>query len=173
MRYKRREVVGAFDDEKALDAAVRELEEERGFEPDRFSLLASEDAVEKKLGNRYQQVRDVEDLPNVPREAFFSRFSRLGDEFLAVPVLASVGALLFVGVSPVPTVVVAAGAGAALGLALGQVAHQRHVAQVQEQLARGGLVLWIHVTGAHQEKTALEVLRAHSARDVHAHDIAD
>jgi hypothetical protein len=133
--------------------------------------LASEDTVEKKLGHRYRSVKDVEDLPNVPRDTFFSRVARLEEDYLPVPVLASLGALYFAFVSPVPTLVVAAGAGAALGAILGRVAHKSFVAQIQEQLARGGLLLWVRVQGAQQKETALKVLRAHSAHDVHAHEI--
>jgi len=120
MTYTIREVVGVFDDEKALDAAVYALQT-RGFDLAEFSLLASEDAVEKKLGYRYKRVKDVEDLPDVPRGTFFSRISRLEEESLPAPVLASIGALVSAGVSSVPTVVAAVGAGAALGAVLGRI----------------------------------------------------
>lgn len=165
-----REVVAVFDDEKALDKAVHALKE-RGFDSDAFSLLASEDAVEKSLGHRYRTVKAVEDLPSVPRDTFFSRIARLEEDYLPVPVLASIGALAFAFVSPIPTVVIAAGAGAALGAVLGRVAHEPFVAKIQEQLARGGLLLWVRVRTAQQKQTALEVLQAQSAHDVHAHEI--
>jgi len=32
-------------------------------------------------------------------------------------------------------------------------------------------LLWVNVRNVTEENTALEVLRAHSAHDVHAHDI--
>lgn len=165
-----REVVAVFDDEKSLDDAVLALKE-RGFDSDAFSLLASENTVERTLGHRYNSVKEVEDLPNVPRYTFFSRVARLAEDYLPVPVLASCGALCFAFVSPVPTVVIATGAGAALGAVLGHVAHKRFVAQIQEQLARGGILLWVHVRGTEQSRTALEVLHARSAHDVHAHEI--
>jgi hypothetical protein len=69
-------------------------------------------------------------------------------------------------------VLVAAGAGGLLGAALGRMMHERHADRVQEQLARGGLLLWVNVRNAGEEETALEVLRAHAAHDVHVHDIA-
>jgi len=52
------------------------------------------------------------------------------------------------------------------------VASSHHAVAVQEQLKRGGLVLWVNVRDAREEKTALDVLREHSAHDVHVHDIA-
>jgi hypothetical protein len=50
--------------------------------------------------------------------------------------------------------------------------HEHHASRVQEQLARGGLLLWVNVRNAHEENAALEILRAHSAHDVHVHEIA-
>ena len=107
-----REAVAVFDDTKTLDDAVYALET-HGFDRAAFSLLASEQAVSQKLGHRYQQVKEVEDEPKVPRETFFSRASRLEADYLPAPVLASIGALAFFGVGSVLPVVVAAGAGAA------------------------------------------------------------
>jgi hypothetical protein len=165
-----REAVGVFDEEKALDAAVYDLET-RGFDRAAFSLLATENAVEKKLGHRYREVREMEDEPGAPRETFFSRVSRLESEYLPAPILAAIGALALAGVGPGLTVVVAAGAGAALGGALGRLIHEHHAARVGEQLARGGLVLWVNLRNAHEEETAIEVLHASHAHDVHVHEL--
>ncbi|MEO6946450.1 MAG: hypothetical protein ABI150_07695 [Nitrobacter sp.] len=166
-----REAVAVFDDTKTLDDAVYALET-HGFDRAAFSLLASEQAVSQKLGHRYQQVKEVEDEPKVPRETFFSRASRLEADYLPAPVLASIGALAFFGVGSVLPVVVAAGAGAALGAALSLMMHQHQASRVQEQLTRGGLLLWVNVRNAREENTALEILRAHSGHDVHVHEIA-
>ncbi|HEY5237058.1 MAG TPA: hypothetical protein VIJ62_01655 [Rhizomicrobium sp.] len=166
-----REIVAAFDGTDDLDKAVYALET-RGFDRAAFSLLASEDAVAKKLGHRYQQVSEVEDEPNVPRDTFFSRVSRFEADYLPAPILASVGALVFVGVGSMLPVLIAAGTGAALGVALSRMMHEHHATRVQEQLARGGLLLWVNVRNTDEEQTALGVLRAHSAHDVHTHDIA-
>src|SRR5665213_389468 len=166
-----REVVAVFDDTKSLDGAVYALET-RGFDRAAFSLLASEAAVAEKIGHRYQQMKDVEDDPDVPRGTFFSRVSRLEMDYLPAPILASVGVLVLVGVGTLLPVLVAAGAGGLLGASLSRVLHEQHAARVQEQLAHGGLLLWVNVRNANEEQTAMEVLRAHSAHDVHAHDIA-
>jgi hypothetical protein len=166
-----REVVAVFDDVESLDAAVYALET-RGFDRAAFSLLASEEAVAEKLGHRYQQVEEVEYEPKVPRETFFSRVSRLEAEYLPAAALASVGAVMLAGIGSVLPAVIAAGSGALIGAALGRLIHERYAQRVQEQLSRGGLVLWVNVRDDSQEKAALEVLRAHSAHDVHAHKIA-
>lgn len=166
-----REVVAVFKGADELDSAVYELQT-RGFDRAAFSLLASEEAVMQKLGHRYQQVREVEDNSKAPRETFFSRVSRLEADYLPAPILASVGILALAGVGSILAVLVAASAGSLLGVALGRMIHERHATRVQEQLTRGGLLLWVNVRNAGEEETALEVLRSHSAHDVHAHDIA-
>jgi len=166
-----REVVAVFDDTKSLDAAVYALQA-RGLDRAAFSLLASEAAVAEKVGHRYRQVKDVEDDPDVPRSTFFSRVSRLETDYLPAPILASVGALVLFGVGTFLPVLVAAGTGGLIGVALSRVLHEQHAARVQEQLTHGGLLLWVNVRNTTEEETAMEVLRAHSAHDVHAHDIA-
>ena len=165
-----REAVALFDDEKALDEAVYALET-RGFDRAAFSVLASEDAVARKIGHRYQSVREVEDRPDVPRDTFFSRISRIESEVLPAPAFASIGALALAGIGSPVAVLVVAGAGAALGVLLGRLLHEHFALRVQEQLARGGLLLWVNVRNAQEEQTALEVLKAQSAHDVHVHDV--
>ena len=166
-----REVVGVLDDTNTLDEVVYALQT-RGFDRAAFSLLGSEAAVVKKLGHRYQRVKDVEDDPKAPRDTFFSHASRLEADYLPAPALAAVGAVILIGTGGVLPVVIAASAGALLGAALGRLMHERHAIRVQEQLARGGLLLWVNVRNPGEEQTAMDVLREHSAHDVHAHEIA-
>jgi hypothetical protein len=171
MAVELREVVAVFDDADTLDKAVYTLET-RGFDRAAFSLLANEEAVTQKLGHRYQYVKDMEDDPKAARETFFSKISLLEAHYLPVPALAAVGAIVLAGVGGIVPVLIAAGGGALLGAALGQVMHEHNARRVQEQLERGGLLLWVNVRNAVEEETALEILRAHSAHDVHAHEIA-
>jgi hypothetical protein len=166
-----REIVALFDDAKALEEAVFALET-HGFDRAAFSLLADEAAVASKLGHRYQRVAEMEDEPAAPRETFFSRVSRIEAEFGLPLGLAAIGALALAGVGGVLPVLAATGGGAAIGTVLGSIMHHRHAQQVQEQLARGGLLLWVNVRDAGQEKAAIEVLQARSAHDIHVHEIS-
>ncbi len=170
MVRKIREVVAAFDDAEALERAVFALET-HGFDRAAFSLLADEATVARKLGNRYQQVAEMADDPAAPRETFFSWVSRAEAEYGLALGLASIGALALAGGGVLPALVAAAG-GAALGGALGGMMHRHHARRVQEQLARGGLLLWVNVRDAAQETLALEILVAHAAHDVHVHELA-
>jgi hypothetical protein len=166
-----KEAVAAFNDTDSLDEAVYVLET-RGFDRAAFSVLASESAVQQKLGHRYSQVKEVEDDPQAPRATFFSHVSRLEADYLPAPALAGIGALVVAGMGAVIPVLGAAGVGAALGAALGRMLHKQHAQLVDEQLARGGLLLWVNIRTAAQEKIALEVLSAHAAHDIHVHEIA-
>jgi hypothetical protein len=164
-----REVVAAFDDAEALERAVFELETQ-GFDRAACSVLTTEKTLEGALGHRYQQVREVEDDPAVPRETFFSRISRLEAEAFPAPVLASLGWLTLAGVGGAIPAVVAAGVGALIGVALGGLIHHHHAARIQEQLARGGIVLWVGIRDAATEEKATRILREQGAHDVHTHE---
>ena len=114
---------------------------------------------------------EMADDPAAPRETFFSWVSRAEAEYGLALGLASIGALALAGGGVLPALVAAAG-GAALGGALGGMMHRHHVRRVQEQLARGGLLLWVNVRDAAQETSALEILAALAAHDVHVHELA-
>ena len=168
-----REVVGVFDKAESLEDSVFELET-HGFDRAAFSLLASERTVEGKLGRRYRRVEEMEDEPRAPRDTFFSRVSRLEAEFGLAPALAFIGAVAAgLGSAPVTLpILVAAGSGGLVGAVLGRSIHRRHADRLQEQLERGGILLWVNVRSEQEERKAVSVLQAHTARDVRAHDIA-
>lgn len=169
-----REVVAVFDDAEDLERAVFELET-HGFDRAAFSLLATEHAVKEKLGREYQRVEEMVDRPDAPRETFFSRVSRIEAELGIVAGLASLGGLAAAGLSAsVITIpmLIAAGAGAAVGAVFSGSLHCHHAQRLQEQLSRGGLVLWVSVRNPEQEQKALEVLRAQPAHDVHVHEFS-
>jgi hypothetical protein len=166
-----REIVAAFDTPEALDNAVFALETQ-GFDRAAFSVLATEETVNSTLGHRYEQVKEVEDDPQTPREAFFSRMSRLEAEAFPIPVLASLGWLSVAGIGGPITAVVAAGMGGLIGAVLSESIHHHHAMRVQEQLARGGLVLWVSARDEEAQEKALRILREQGAHDLHAHSVS-
>ena len=166
-----REAVAVFDDPDSLEAAVIALES-HGFDRAAFSVLADEAAAEKKLGHQYRSVKEMEDEPAAPRETFFTRVSRAEAEYGLPLGLAAVAGLALAGVGGILPLLVAVGGGAALGGVLGQKLHHHHAERVAEQLARGGLLLWVNVRDEAEEKAALDILAKHAAHDLHVHDIA-
>ena len=94
------EVVAVFHTAESLESAVDELLSS-GFDRAEISLLASERAVEAKLGHRYQRTSELIDLDGVPRTAFVSS-AAIGDaEGGLIGGLAYVGATVAAGVAVV------------------------------------------------------------------------
>jgi len=174
-----REAVGVFHDESALQGAVDELLL-AGFDRANLSLLASAHAVEEKLGHKYDKVAEVEDDLSVPRAVFIGKDSRTEGETAVISGLAYVGAIGTVGaiVASGGTVglailgaAAAGGLGGLIGAALARFMDRHHAHHLQDQLDRGGLLLWVSVHGAEQEAKAREILEKSGAEHVHVHDI--
>ena len=177
--YSARQAVGVFDNAESLEAAVDELEIS-GFNRAAISVLASDKTVKDRLGRLYRSVAEIMDDPRAPLAAFTSTDSRVGAE------AAAVGVPLFIGGIAGGLAVVASGgalaaafaaaiavgaAGAGIGGLLARVISQRHVDRVGQQLAQGGLVLWVGVRDDATAARALEMLIKGGARDAHLHEI--
>lgn len=174
-----REAVGVFDDVETLEAAIFDLQT-HGFNRTELSLLAGEKTVEEKLGHRYQRSEELEDDPNVPTAAFIPSES-LGDAegallggFLyavgvpaAAAVVATGGAVLAI----IAAAVIGGGAGLGIGAILSGYLEKHHAEYIQNQIDRGGLLLWVHTPDKAHETRAVEILSKHSAHDVHVHDL--
>ena len=176
-----REAVGVFHDEPSLQNAVDELLV-AGFDRSSLSLLASEHAVEEKLGHRYDKVAELEDDTSVPRIAYVGKDSRIEGESAAISGLAYIGAvgaagaILAAGGTIAAAIFLAAtagGIGGLIGAILAKYMDEHHAKYLQEQLDRGGLLLWVSVHGAEQERRACEILRRCSGDDVHLHDLPE
>ena len=63
----------------------------------------------------------------------------------------------------------AGGVGGLIGSVLAKWVGDHHAHYLQEQLDRGGLLLWVRTWDAEDEMRAVEILRKHSASDAHVH----
>lgn len=174
-----KEVVALFHAESDLGCALAALTD-ADFDADRISLLASCEAVEAKLGARYCKVADLEDRPDAPRVAYvpageeseyqnalIGAFTYVAAAFGLI--LASSGGLasmLLAGTAAGGTV---ASAGEVLKWLVGRDHLRRH----QEQLACGGLLLWVRVETNRERTTAIRLLRDAGGEDVHVHLVGD
>ena len=174
-----REAVGVFDTAESLQDAIDELLSS-GFDRAELSLLASEQAVEEKLGHAYRRVEELEDETRVPRTAFVSTESRGDAEGALIGGLVYVGAVLAAGgivasggtlAGAVVAAALAGGAGAAAGSVFAKLLEYHHADYLDEQLGRGGLLLWVRTRSPERETRAVEILGKYSAHDVHVHDI--
>jgi hypothetical protein len=172
-----REAVGVFESAETLQEAIDELMSS-GFDRAEISLLASESAVEEKLGHKYKKVSQLEDDPTVSRAAYVSTES-IGDaEGALIGGLMYIGAGILMGPVAFAGGTLAAGAGAAvlggglgglIGAGLAKLVGDQHAHRLEEQLKHGGLLLWVRVWNAEDERRAVEILSRHSGRDVHVH----
>ncbi|MEQ9487414.1 MAG: hypothetical protein RIM72_00290 [Alphaproteobacteria bacterium] len=172
-----REAVGVFNNADSLVAAIDELQSS-GFDRAEISLLASESAVQEKLGHMYEKVSDLEDDPAAPRTAYVSTES-IGDAkgsliggLIYVGAMAAVGSIVASGGSLGIALIGATalgGTGGFIGAILAEWVGKHHADFLQEQLDHGGLILWVRTRDETHEKRATKILSSHSAYDVHVH----
>jgi hypothetical protein len=172
------EAVGVFDTFESFQNAFYDLRL-LGFSRYDLSVLGSEQALTKKLGTAYWSAADLEDDPQVPRAAFVSEEAMgelegaiIGGAFfipssVAMAVMAAVGGAAAATAAAVAVVGVPA---AVLGVLLARRVGQHHKTYYAEQIAHGGILLWVRVADPHKARLAVETMKAHSGRDVHVHD---
>ncbi len=174
-----REAVGVFDNAQTLQEAIDDLMSS-GFDRAELSLLAAEKTVDEKLGHKYRKIAELEDDPIVPRCCYVSTES-IGDAqggliggLMYVGATAAAGAVVATGGTLALVIAAAAlagGAGGLLGSLLAKWVGDNHAHYLQEQLDRGGLLLWVRTWDPSKEKRASEILSKHSGRDVHVHTL--
>lgn len=171
-----REAVAVFEDVSSLEAAVGELRAV-GFPESAISLLAGHDSVEKKLGRMYQRVEELEDDPRAPRTAFVSeknldeRESWVLGSLTYLPTLLAAGTVVASAGAVAAAIVGTAVGGALIGTVFTHWMDRRHADWLQEQLDRGGILLWVSTPTAEDERKAIDVLTKYSAHDIHIHEI--
>lgn len=174
-----REAVAVFEDAETLQEAIDELLSS-GFDRADLSLLASEPTVVEKLGHKFAKVEELEDDKTVPRSAFVST-EAIGDAEGGL-----VGGLGYVGAVAAAGAIVASGgtiaaafaaaalggsAGGMFGSVLAKWVGDKHADNLQAQIDKGGLLLWVRTWDGAQEERARDILGRHSAHDVHVHDL--
>jgi len=175
------EAVAVFHDVKTFQAAIDELLL-AGFDHADINVLAQEDTIASKLGPTYASTAEFEDDPEAPRIAYIPNETIGNAEgavigagvyvpamFGSLAVAASGGTLLGVFAAAA----LAGGAGGLIGAALARFIGHEHAKHLDQHLQHGGLLLWVRTRDADCEQRALEILRHHSARDVHLHQIPE
>jgi hypothetical protein len=178
-RIKVREVTGVLPTREALDIAVDGLLL-AGFDRADIDLMASVDAVVEKLGGLYAPTPELADLPEVPRQAFKAH------EDVTIPMAGAAGILVYLGATAAALGVVASGGALALvvaaaaaggtaaggiGVLIARSLGRKHARELEEQMALGGLVLWVRVRSPEREEKAQQILQTHGAQAVRVHEI--
>ena len=171
------EAVGIFHRGEDLQSAIDELLSS-GFHRSALGLLASEAAVQEKLSGQFKNVSALADDPAVPRSDYVSP-EAIGDAqggligaLVYVGAAAAAGAVIASGatlVAIITAVVVIGGTGGLLGSVLAKWLGGHHASYLQDQIDRGGLLLWVQTRHAADEQRAVEILKRHSGEEVHIH----
>lgn len=177
--YETREVLGYFEDADAFEMATDRLLD-AGFNRDSIHLMASHDAVHRKLkyvfGDAKQSLED-EQLP----EPIYNDSKSLKTEkaiALGVPayiggagaglaVVASGGTIAFAALAAAAC----ASAGAGVGTLLRGFIGRHHARYLEEQLSLGHLVISVDVDTPEREKAVLGILNGAGANATSAHTV--
>ncbi|MBS7545442.1 hypothetical protein [Ancylobacter oerskovii] len=175
----RTEAVGLFASAQELERAVKDLET-AGFDRSELSILASEDAIRRRLGRGWLATGELADQFAVPRSSHEESESlaeaRGGIVAAAAYVPAMVGGVIMAASGGTMLAVVAValascGIGGAVGLWLARMFGREHATAIAGHLRNGGLLLWVYTRDAAHEARALDLLRAAGATDVHLHTL--
>ena len=143
-------------------------------------MLASVQAVDEKLGHRYRKISSAADDPIIPRAAYVSPEAIGGAEggligvLMYVGAMAAAGAVVASGGTLAAAIIGAAlsgGVGGLVGSLLAEWLGEEHGRHLQEQVERGGLLLWVRTWDRADEKRAMEILKKHSGSHVHVHSL--
>jgi hypothetical protein len=125
---------------------------------------------------------DLEDNPKTPRSGYVSPAALGAAEGGLVGGLAYIGGVTTAGLialagGPLTAVIlgtalVGGGAGL-LGTGLATLLGLHRAADFDEQIARGGLLLWVRTWTHPDEARAIDILTRHSGRDVHVHGLTE
>jgi len=146
----RTEVGALFGSREDLQAAVDRLQQ-AGFDRAQLTLLADTAVVEEKLGGSVPSPQILAD-PDAPRQAVADRADEGNAQGVAIGVPALIAAFIAAGATAAAGVTIAgaviataaAGGGAGIvGSALAGWIDRRQADHFDEQLKRGGILLWV------------------------------
>ncbi len=170
------EVVGLFDTTDNLQEAIRQLEG-TAFPRQDISIMGTRRDLEKIFGTKAVSPMIAADDAHTPRQAP----ARPEEEVIGGTAL--VGASAYIGAMglalsagaiafPVAGAAIIGGlGGGVLGGILARILDQSHNRHLEEQIERGGLLLWVRTPDENKESLAINIMTAHGGRHVHAHTI--
>ena len=134
--------------------------------------------MREKLGTAYWRASELEDDPRAPRANFVS------EEAIGELEGAIAGGFFFVGsaiamtalLTPASTLAASIAAiaiggspAAVIGTLLARRAGRHHKDYYDNQIRRGGILMWVRTRDKEHEDLAVKIMKAHSGHDVHVH----
>lgn len=176
--YEVREVIARFDDVTRFEAAVEQLEDS-GISSDDIHMMASHETVRKKLGHHFDQTQKIDFNESSPQAIYEDKHDIASEKALAVGVPVYIGCVV-TGLAVVATggtlafAALAGAAGAAVGGGVGgliaRVIGKKHAALLQDELAKGVLLVMVEVKDA-DEARVIAMLQSAGGQDVKAHTL--
>ncbi|MDB5491390.1 MAG: hypothetical protein JWO78_1239 [Micavibrio sp.] len=166
-----REAVGVFSDMEALNQALVEIDHR--FPRHAVSVLGSRTEIEEQFGEKTvspdradSDATTPHEAPLRPEEKALARAALIGGGAYVGAVALAIAA----GAVALPVTIMAAaiggGGGAAFGAILGKVLGDHYHQDIEEQIAKGGLLLWINTPAMEDEQDACDILHRHGATHV-------
>ena len=166
LKTKQYEVVGIFNSIDEMDQAVDELFL-HGFDQSTLSVLANE-----PFNKAYKKVDELVNNDNTPRSAFYAEENFAIAKGAAIGGFSCIGgmiAVILVNIKgwPISHALLILGMAIILGILLAEIIGHHHKDYIDDQLKKGGLLLWIHLRDKLLKDKAMWVLRNNHARNVH------
>jgi hypothetical protein len=168
-----RQVVGIFGGDQELQKAIGSLGSS-SFDRRDISVLGCSSEVLRRCGLSHKNLREIVDSPRTPRSINIAPEEMGIAEGLVVSLAMLVGvfiSLFLLRSLTTPKVAGAAMIGGMLGIAIGlyliNIIDNLRSRRLEEQIKRGGLVLWVSASNKKKEKMAAKILRKHGASNVH------
>jgi hypothetical protein len=175
-----REAVGVLRDERSLREVIEELVDV-GFDRSDFSVVARCGVVEHELGAMPDDITHLVGEPDAPRAIYVehtalvqAKAAIIGAFVYAATMAAIIPAVSF-DASLMTTIAAAVGAaclGGFIGAMSTRLIDRHHNNYVNQQLVRGGLLLWVSTATRTLEARAYRILQRHAARHVQVRDAA-
>lgn len=172
-----REIVAIFHSADAFAEAAGALQA-NGIDRARLSVLAT--GTEKQgvalRAAGFKSVRDVLDAPNVPRTSYTQPEDITTAKGTVVSTLIYVGATLGAGLAaaaagPIIAGAIASGAvGGGIGAYLDHRFGGKHGRYLEQSLAHGGLVLWVHLNEGDDEQRIIDLLTKNGGQDARSQE---
>lgn len=166
-----REAVGVFMSPDALHDAVVELD--LHFPRHAISVLGSKKDIEEKFGSTTVPPVIAEMAQDTPLQAPVRDEEKTIGTAAFIGVSTYVGAMavaLAAGAVTVPATIAAAiiggSSGAAISTILAKIFGDNYNKDIEEQIAKGGLLLWVQTLDHQQEELASNIMSKHGARHV-------
>jgi hypothetical protein len=164
------EIVAIFRSPQQLDAAVSDLCSS-GWDRAELSLLGKKNELTSNTG-----AEDIADNSTAPRSPVVSETDERQEGALAgglagvVAGFVASGAIIATGGGAVVALIgsaAAGGGGAVAGNFIGHMLSKQMAEPMEDQINRGGIVLWALLRSPDHETRARDILSRHGAADVH------